>query len=55
MEAVLSILLPLLALSMLLTIFAMRIAQGSGKWEYEDKAQYEDLNASANVHRKRTA
>ncbi len=47
METVLPILVPVLALPMLLTIFAMGIAQGCGKWEYEDKAQYEDFNPSA--------
>ena len=55
METVLPILVPVLALPILLTIFAMGIAQGCGKWEYEDKAQYEDFNASTKVHRKGTA
>ena len=44
METVLPILVPFLALQIVFAIFAMGIAQGCGKWEYEDKAQYEDVN-----------
>jgi hypothetical protein len=44
METVLPILVPVLALPIVLTILAMGIAQGCGKWEYEDKAQYDDVN-----------